>query len=50
MTAFWDIVPFSLSEVESPDDAPLKHQSISTTLHGTTSQKAVIFILAAMRT
>jgi hypothetical protein len=65
MTAFWDIAPCSLIEVNqhftltssskgSPwwwsPHAPLKCKSISKRQHGTLTQTAVIFILAAMRT
>jgi hypothetical protein len=59
MTAFWDVAPCSLVEVDRffrGEDclhhkyAPLKRRPASTRLRGTTSQKAVIFILLAMRT
>jgi len=62
MTAFWDIVPCSLVEVDrcfrgaywlhhqGDDHAPVWCQSTSMRLNGALSQKAVIFILTATRT
>jgi hypothetical protein len=66
MAAFWDLAPCSLEVDrcfrgayclhqgdDHPDDggsAHLKHRSTSTRLHGTTYQKAAIFVLAAVRT
>jgi hypothetical protein len=53
MTAFWDIAPCSLAEVDGRCRGAycLRHQgeirSTSTRLHGATSQKTAIFILAA---
>jgi hypothetical protein len=45
ITAFWDIAIALMEAV-----APLKRRSTSTTLYDAISQKAVIFILAAVRT
>jgi hypothetical protein len=59
MTAFSDIALCSLVEVDRrfrggyfimSDNVPLKRRSASTRLHGAVSQKAVIFVLAAVRT
>jgi hypothetical protein len=66
MTAFWDVVPCSLMEGDQcfrgvyclPSSgqsswrqfAPLKHQTTSMRLHSATFKKAVIFILATIRT
>jgi hypothetical protein len=59
MTAFWDIAPHSVEVdrhfrgeycLHHQGDAPLKHQSTATGLHGATSQNAVIFILTAVGT
>jgi hypothetical protein len=62
---FWDVAPFSLVGVyrrfrgvyclhhqtdESSQDTPLKRRSTPRRLHGATSQKALIFILANVRT
>jgi hypothetical protein len=50
MTVFWGVAPCSLIEHEGRFRvASLKRQS-STRLHGATSQKTVIFMLAAVRT
>jgi hypothetical protein len=64
LTVFWDVAPCSLVDIyrrfrgaccphPSPDwwrqQAPLKHWSISSRLHGSISQKTVIFIFAAVR-
>jgi hypothetical protein len=48
MTSFWDVLTASI--VALMMEVPLKPQSTSTRLHGATSQKAVIFILTAVRT
>jgi hypothetical protein len=58
MMALWDIASCNLIEVDQSfrgaycfhQYAPLKHKSTSLRLHGAISQKAVIFILATVRT
>jgi hypothetical protein len=65
MKIFWDIVPCSLIELNQcfrvcilppssgwwlRQHTPLKHQSTSTRLQGTISQKTVILVLTAVRT
>jgi hypothetical protein len=61
ITAFWDAAPCSLTEIDQRfrgayclialrQQIPLKHRSISTKLHAATFLKAVIFIIAAVRT
>jgi hypothetical protein len=61
MTVFWDVAPCCIVEVYrrfrgayylhlQGDELPLKRREISTRLHGATSQKTAIFILAAVRT
>jgi hypothetical protein len=50
ITIFWDVAPCSLVEIERRfRGAFLKRPSVFTRLHGTTSQKTVIFIPDAHR-
>jgi hypothetical protein len=60
-TAFWDVAPCTLMEVDrrfrgasclhhQATNRPLKRRSTSTRQHGAASQKAVIFVLAGVRT
>jgi hypothetical protein len=51
MIAFWVIAPCSLVEADRYfRNAPLKHWLTSMRVHDAISQKAVIFILTAIRT
>jgi hypothetical protein len=62
MTAFWHMVPFSFTGVDQcfrgvmsihmmeEGHTHVEHQSTAARLHGAISQKAVIFMLAAVRT
>jgi hypothetical protein len=49
MTAFWDIAPCSLVEVDVSEVHTALISIPSLRLHGVISQKAVIFILTAVR-
>jgi hypothetical protein len=54
VAVFWDVVPCSLltdisevftaSIITAMSKAPLKHQTVSTRLHGATPQKTTMFI------
>jgi hypothetical protein len=50
MTNFWDIEPCTLISLMMEAGRTLKRRSTSVTLHGAISQKALIFMLFAVRT
>jgi hypothetical protein len=52
MVVFWDVVPCSLGEIIALMEAASTSETsvTSSRLHGATTQKTAIFILAAVRT